>query len=493
MAVLIILFTLLVTMFAVQYLMLRFKHKQLYHLGNSLPGPPSLPVLGNILIFIKKNHKDIFELIENWHHEYMDTTMWRIWFGAKLAIFVNDPLVIENILTSTKCLEKPAFYCLEYGLNSLSSQYDIWKKHREFLKQAFSNIGVNGFHTISVESINKLLQMLNNRIDDEEFDMSIYTTRCSLLMLCGLAFGIDETCAELDDLFFKVIGRQNQLVAARYQNPIYLVDPIYRLTRMYRKEKKYQKTIGQYLNEILTERRDIAKSNQLIGEKSHSDVLIDQMIQQQQHIDAFTDQEIMQNVYTTIVSGFENIALQASYIILMLAMHPEIQERTAIEIIELLEISKINDAELLHKSTYLDCVIKETMRLCPVVPFVARKTLEEIQVADIAIPSGVTLLISIYSLHRRKDIWGEKANQFNPDNFLTENIKEKHTYCFLPFSGGQRNCIGDQFSILFLKLMLIKLLRNFKFKTKLKFDEITFKVDTALRIQNDCMVSIEKR
>lgn len=59
------------------------------------------------------------------------------------------------------------------------------------------------------------------------------------------------------------------------------------------------------------------------------------------------------------------------------------------------------------------------------------------------LPAGLTLIINFFTLHRRTDIWGEHADKFNPDNFLPENIEKRPAYSFLPFSGGQRNCIGE--------------------------------------------------
>jgi hypothetical protein len=61
----------------------------------------------------------------------------------------------------------------------------------------------------------------------------------------------------------------------------------------------------------------------------------------------------------------------------------------------------------------------------------------------VEIPAGITLLINFYTLHRRPDVWGDDAEEFNPDHFLPENVEKRHPYSFLPFSGGQRNCIGE--------------------------------------------------
>lgn len=74
---------------------------------------------------------------------------------------------------------------------------------------------------------------------------------------------------------------------------------------------------------------------------------------------------------------------------------------------------------------------------------IGRETQAPVQIGEFEIPAGITLLINFYTLHRRKDIWGEDAEQFNPDHFLPENVEKRHPYSFLPFSGGQRNCIGN--------------------------------------------------
>jgi len=74
---------------------------------------------------------------------------------------------------------------------------------------------------------------------------------------------------------------------------------------------------------------------------------------------------------------------------------------------------------------------------------IGRETQAKIQIDEFEIPAGITLLVNFYTLHRRPDIWGEQANEFNPDNFLPEFVEKRHPYSFLPFSGGQRNCIGN--------------------------------------------------
>lgn len=59
------------------------------------------------------------------------------------------------------------------------------------------------------------------------------------------------------------------------------------------------------------------------------------------------------------------------------------------------------------------------------------------------VPAGTEIIISQFELQRNKKAWGEDADKFNPDHFLPERLEKLHTYSFIPFSAGARNCIGN--------------------------------------------------
>lgn len=109
------------------------------------------------------------------------------------------------------------------------------------------------------------------------------------------------------------------------------------------------------------------------------------------------------------------------------------------------------------------------------------------------IPAGVTLFFSIFSMHRDKKIWGQQSHIFNPDNFLPENVLLRHPYSFLPFSAGPRNCIGFKQAMMSLKIMLATLIKNYKFSTSLKMEELRLRFDLTMDLTNKHMVSIQER
>lgn len=127
----------------------------------------------------------------------------------------------------------------------------------------------------------------------------------------------------------------------------------------------------------------------------------------------------------------------------MLAMHPEVDAKLEDEIFTFYSGESAIDYDLIKQLTYLDMVLKETLRLFPSSPISPRESISDAYVENIGmVPKGTIIVIPFHKLHRWKHIWGPNADKFNPDNFLPENIRSRHPFSYLPFSSGSRNCIG---------------------------------------------------
>lgn len=130
----------------------------------------------------------------------------------------------------------------------------------------------------------------------------------------------------------------------------------------------------------------------------------------------------------------------------MLAMHPEYQQRVYDELKTIMpDPCTALTSEHLERLDYTDRCVKETLRLFPTVPIIGRTVEKEMKLKNITLTPGQGIILAIGELQRNPKYWGDKAAQFDPDNFLPDRIAARQPYVYMPFSDGARVCIGKYY------------------------------------------------
>jgi cytochrome P450 len=146
-----------------------------------------------------------------------------------------------------------------------------------------------------------------------------------------------------------------------------------------------------------------------------------------------SDRELRDELMTLLVAGHETSATTLSWALERLVRHPE-------------QLERLRDGG----DEYADAVLKETLRLRPVLPIVARRVKAPIEIGGRLIPAGVTLAPCIYLVHRRPDVYPEPL-RFAPERFLDTKAG---TYTWFPFGGGVRRCLGASFAMYEMTIVL---------------------------------------
>lgn len=161
-----------------------------------------------------------------------------------------------------------------------------------------------------------------------------------------------------------------------------------------------------------------------------------------------------------------------SFACYMLAMQPEVMARLREEVLTHYGTNEIPTYDSLKKLRYLRAVLDETLRLFPPAPFLARESKNTTVIptddGPLYFPAGVQVLWSIVAIHRRKDLWGEDAEEFKPGRFLDPVCMKAlaaDPYRFMPFGGGPRICLGMQFAYNEASFMLVRMLQVFEHLT----------------------------
>lgn len=110
-------------------------------------------------------------------------------------------------------------------------------------------------------------------------------------------------------------------------------------------------------------------------------------------------------------------------------------------------------------------ILLEVLRLYPGVSALYRMSNTKTNVAGINIPAGTVIIMPILALHHDQDTWGDDALEFNPNRFAhgVSKAASKGQLSYLPFGGGPRICIGQNFAMLEAKIALAMILRRFSF------------------------------
>lgn len=244
--------------------------------------------------------------------------------------------------------------------------------------------------------------------------------------------------------------------------------------------------------------------------KAFLDLLIDHHITTGE----MTEEDIREEVDTFMFEGHDTTAMALSWIIYLLGHHPEVQARAAAEVDALFEENltdnvdtntetsgSLNDdgddavmltLEKIKSLKYLECCVKEGLRLCPSVPFIGRRLHEDMDINGKTVPKGTILFVYIYMLHRDPDVF-TRPEVFDPDRFLPEESIGRHPFAFVPFSAGPRNCIGQRFAMSELKIVLAYLLRYFRFESLEHRDKISAMMEMVYRPKSPLLVRVHDR
>jgi cytochrome P450 family 135 len=160
-----------------------------------------------------------------------------------------------------------------------------------------------------------------------------------------------------------------------------------------------------------------------------------------------TDEELRDELMTLLVAGHETTATALAWTLERIVREPQV-------------LARLQDEQRSGGEDYLDAVIKETLRLRPVVPAVVRRLAAPMEFGGWHLPEGVHIAPSIYLLHRRPDLYPDPL-AFRPERFLE---KTPGTYDWIPFGGGVRRCLGASFALFEMKVVLGTVLRQVRVK-----------------------------
>jgi cytochrome P450 len=405
--------------------------------------------------------------------------------GPTLVHFLYHPDHVRHVLyDSQKNYPRGWHYRLLRSLlgNGLvASEGEYWRRQRRLAQPAFSRPRLIRYAQVMVEATSGMLARWERAAGPgNAINISAEMSHLTLA-IAGLTLFSRDPSQEAD-----VVGRTFSVLAAylehRFNHPL-LSLPAWIPTARNRRMKDAART----LNGIVL---DLIRQRQREG-RDHGDLLSMLMQARDEEAgEAMTEDQVRSEALTFLVAGYETTSTALSWTWFLLGSHRSLRQRLREEVAIVLadRIPTIDDVPRLIATRM---VIEESMRLYPPVWAVAREAAFEDEIGGYRIPARSTVIVSPFVTHRHPDYW-ERPEIFDPDRFTPERLAQRPKGAYLPFLGGPHQCIGNEFAM--LEMILVVAMTVQRFEVELLPDQTIFpKAALTLRPSSPVRVTLEAR
>ncbi|WP_291843925.1 cytochrome P450 [Maricaulis sp.] len=391
--------------------------------------------------------------LEIWGEHHFSIRLAPFRFLGRSSLILNDPAAIHHCFVANaanftmnplrQAVLRPF---LRDGL--LTAEGDIWKTARKAVSPVFTPRKVNGFApqiravcdsaaerlagqagaTISVSDlmVDLTLDVLMETLfsGDEALDKARFTRGiCDLLEISGIPHPFD--LMHLPGWIPRVgQGKSRQVIA----------------------------DLRDQVGAVASARRAAPSPEQAGRTPDFLDLLLGA---------GLDDTAVIDNLLTFLAAGHETTARSLAWTLYLLSRDTQSRERVEAEI-DAADLDGREAAGWTSQLPFTEAVLKESLRLYPSAPMLARTSQEWDLVVGLPVPAGTDVLVSTWLLHRQRDIW-QHPDEFRPDRFLGDAAAAIPRDAYLPFGLGPRVCIGARFAMMEMVIVMACLLRHLRF------------------------------
>jgi len=456
---------------------------------------PTTLFLGHTLMF-PKEPTELLILVRDCLLEGDYDTLFLL--GPHSFFISAQPKHAEILLSSNKSITKSYEYSfLEpwLGTGLLLSTGSKWKKRRRLLTPAFHYGILEDFAEVFQEQAKIFVDILQPFADSgETFNICKYATNCTLDIICETAMGVNcGTQYNCDAEYPRAVLSMCAALQTRQVRAYLWPDFIYNLCEAGRKHNHSIKILHDFTMKVIKDKVQKRKEQSQDSESKKRLSFIDILIENYERGEIDLD-GLREEVDTFMFEGHDTTASGIFWTLYLLGRHPEALRKVQEEVDEVWDNRGGKSlVEVAKDLQYLTCVVKESLRLFPPVPLIARIVNEDVDVGEgRVLPAGSSFGIAPFLLHRNHNFW-ENPDDFMPERFLLENSVKRHPFAYVPFSAGPRNCIGQKFALLEEKIVLSQFLRRFNVTSLQSPEDLDLSAEIILRTQSGLSVKISNR
>ncbi|CAI8588926.1 unnamed protein product [Vicia faba] len=409
--------------------------------NNLPPGPPFLPIIGNLHQLKQPLHRT-FQTLSQKHGQ-----IFSLWFGSRLVVVVSSLTAAQECFTKHDIVlaNRPHFLTGKYiaynNTTVAQAPYgDHWRNLRRIIStEVLSSHRLNTFLEIRRDEIMRLIQKLaqvcHNGFSEVELKplFSEMTFNTIMIMVCGKRYyGDDLDVSDVEEarLFREIIKEIVVLRGANNVGDFLGFVRWFDFDGLEKRLKRISKKADSFLQGLIDERR--------FG-KRNTDTMIDHLLKQQQsQPEYYTDQIIKGFIVVMLLAGTDTSSLTLEWTMANLLNNPNILKKAKDELETHMGQDYLIDEHNISKLPYLQSIVHETLRLHPAAPLLLpHLSSEEFTLKEYIIPQNTIVMVNAWVIHRDPNLWTDPTC-FKPERFE----KKGETNKLLSFGMGRRACPG---------------------------------------------------
>ncbi|KAK8545592.1 hypothetical protein V6N13_066865 [Hibiscus sabdariffa] len=428
--------------------------------------------------------------------------IFRLIFGPKSFLIVSDPSIAKHILKdNSKSYSKGILAeILDFvmGKGLIPADGEIWRVRRRAIVPALHQKYVAAMISLFGLATDRLSQKLDvAATDGEDVEMESLFSRLTLDIIGKAVFNYDFDSLTNDTGIVEAVYTVLREAEDRSVSPIPIWEiPIWKdISPRQRKVTEALKLINGVLDDL------VATCKRMVDEEELQ--FYDEYMNEQDpsilHFllasgDDVSSKQLRDDLMTLLIAGHETTAAVLTWTFYLLSKEPSVVAKLQDEVDSVLgdRFPTIDD---MKKLKYTTRVINESLRLYPQPPVLIRRSLEKDVLGEYPIQRGEDIFISVWNLHRSPSLW-QDVEKFNPERWPLDGPNPNETnqnFCYLPFGGGPRKCVGDMFASFEAVVAVAMLVRQFNFQMALGAPPVEMTTGATIHTTQGLLMTVTRR
>jgi cytochrome P450 len=372
--------------------------------------------------------------------------------GIKEVMVTTNPAVIQHVLKinsenyqKSEIQVKRMGHFLGKGL--LTTHGEAWRTQRRLIQKGFDRKQLEALSSIMQDSLTESLREFDRQVRLGPVDIYPQLMRMTFAMVARSLFGARLKDEDIDLVSHTICTVQGFIVRQTLQP---YLNPWFAVSGELRKHEEMRAQADSILMQYIKRRRNEPPGNDLL-----------QTLMDARYSDGegMSDELVLSESMQLLVAGHETSSNALSWLLYLLSSRPDCLEKVRQELDAVLGDSPLTYVEV-PRFEFTSQVIYEALRLYPPFWMVDRTAVADDRVGDLAIPRGSTVIVFVYGAHHAPRYWHDPES-FDPDRFSKANEKLQPPFTYLPFGAGPRGCIGGNYAMLQILMILGSLLRQY--------------------------------